>query len=171
MPKAGTTCAGPVYSRSSKGVPEEAWQTHVTVAAVCEQEGRFLLVEELIDGQLRLNQPAGHLDKGESLTAAVVRETREEAAWDILPVAVIGVYLWQEPTGTRTFLRAAFSAQCLKHHPDQPLDTGVQRALWLSHAEIAARPERLRSPLVLRCIEDYLKGHSYPLDLMHHLSN
>lgn len=148
-----------------------SWQAHVTVAAICERDGRFLLVEELIDGRLLLNQPAGHLDPGESLTDAVVREALEESAWAVEPLAVIGLYLWQEPSGRSTFLRAAFACRCLRHFPGQALDTGVQRAVWMSLAEIKACPERLRSPLVLRCIEDYLRGCSYPLDMLQYLSD
>jgi ADP-ribose pyrophosphatase YjhB (NUDIX family) len=147
----------------------EIWKPHVTVAAVAEREGRFLLVEELIDGRLLLNQPAGHLDENESLQAAVAREAREETAWEFEPEALVGIYLWKEPAGQKTFLRAAFAGRCLRHDPQQPLDTGVQRALWLTRDEIAAQHGRLRSPLVLLCIDDYLRGRRYPLDLVRHV--
>jgi 8-oxo-dGTP pyrophosphatase MutT (NUDIX family) len=152
-------------------VIEASWQAHVTVAALCEQEGRFLLVEELIDGQLLLNQPAGHLDPGESLVEAVVREAREESAWVVEPLALVGLYLWREPARTKSFLRAAFACRCLRHFPDQDLDIGVQRAVWMSHAEVKANQGRLRSPLVLRCIEDFQRGCSYPLDVLQYLSD
>ncbi|HXG28657.1 MAG TPA: NUDIX hydrolase [Nevskiales bacterium] len=149
---------------------DNIWRPHVTVAAVAERDGRFLLVEERIDGRLLYNQPAGHLDENESLIAAVAREAREETAWDFEPEALIGLYLWKEPTGGKTFLRAAFAGHCLRHHPQQPLDAGIQRALWLSRDEIAALGGRLRSPLVLRCVDDYLRGCRYPLDVLQHLA-
>lgn len=149
---------------------EAIWKPHVTVAAVAERDGRFLLVEELIEGQLVLNQPAGHLDENESLLAAVTRETLEETAWEFEPESLIGLYLWKEPTGGKTFLRAAFAGRCLRHHPGQPLDTGVQRAIWLSRPEIAALQDRLRSPLVLMCIDDYLSGKRFPLDMLRYLN-
>jgi ADP-ribose pyrophosphatase YjhB (NUDIX family) len=149
---------------------DSLWRPHVTVAAVAERDGRFLLVEELIDGRLLYNQPAGHLDENESLLTAVVREAREETAWEFEPEALIGLYLWKEPTGAKTFLRAAFAGRCLHHHPQQPLDTGVQRALWLTRDEIAALRERLRSPLVLCCVDDYLRGCRYPLAMLQHLA-
>lgn len=151
-------------------MPGNLWKPHATVAAVAEQSGRFLLVEELIDGRLLLNQPAGHLDEDESLLDAVVRETREESAWDFEPSALIGLYLWKEPSGQSTFLRAAFAGHCRQHHPEQALDTGVQRAVWMSREDIIAAQDRLRSPLVLRCIDDYLRGCRYPLELLQHLS-
>jgi 8-oxo-dGTP pyrophosphatase MutT (NUDIX family) len=146
------------------------WRPYVTVAAIAERDGRFLLVEELIDGRLLLNQPAGHLDENESLLAAVAREAREETAWEFEPEALVGLYLWKEPAEHKTFLRAAFTGRCLRHHPDQPLDTGVQRALWLSRDEVAAAQGRLRSPLVLRCIDDYVRGQRFPLALLQHLT-
>lgn len=149
---------------------EDFWKPHVTVAAVTEREGRFLLVEELIEGKLVLNQPAGHLDENESLVTAVVRETREETAWDFEVDALVGLYLWKVPTGQKTFLRAAFAGHCRQHYPDQLLDTGIQRAVWMTRAEIAAADEKLRSPLVLLCIDDYLRGYRFPLDLIHYLT-
>lgn len=100
----------------------------------------------------------------------MVRETREESAWEFTPDALIGLYLWRTPGDSRTYLRAAFAGHCLAHHPDEPLDSGVQRALWLGRAEIAAAEARLRSPLVLRCIDDYLRGQRFPLTLVQDLS-
>ena len=140
------------------------WNPEVTVAAVVRRDSRFLMVEERIDGQLVLNQPAGHLEDGETLLAAVIRETREETAWRFLPRALIGTYLWRNPSSGRSFLRFAFSGDVDDHRPEQPLDEGIERAVWLSHAELQARPPRLRSPLVMRCIEDFLLGKSQPLD-------
>jgi 8-oxo-dGTP pyrophosphatase MutT (NUDIX family) len=136
----------------------------VTVAAVVSREGRFLLVEERIQGRLVLNQPAGHLEDRETLVEAAVRETREETAWRFHPEALVGTYLWRNPSNGRSFLRFAFCGEVDDHQPQQPLDKGIVRALWLSPDELQAQPARLRSPLVMRCIEDFLQGRRLPLD-------
>jgi 8-oxo-dGTP pyrophosphatase MutT (NUDIX family) len=140
------------------------WNPEVTVAAVVEREGRFLMVEDRISGRLVFNQPAGHLEEGETLVDAVVRETREETAWRLLPEAMVGVYLWRSPGNGRTFLRFAFCGTVDDHRPDQPLDAGIQRAVWLRHDQLLMQTSRLRSPLVLRCLDDYLLGRRQPLD-------
>ncbi|MGD8430461.1 MAG: NUDIX hydrolase [Ectothiorhodospiraceae bacterium] len=145
---------------------EEVWKPHVTVAAVVEREGRFLLVEETSSGRVVLNQPAGHLEPGESLSDAVVRETLEEAALDIEPQSLVGIYRWEHPTKPKTFLRVAFAARILRRHPDRELDDGIHRTLWLNPEEIAEQARRLRSPLVQRSVMDYLSGHRYPLELL-----
>jgi 8-oxo-dGTP pyrophosphatase MutT (NUDIX family) len=136
----------------------------VTVAAVVIRDGRFLLVEERIAGRLVLNQPAGHLEDRETLVEAVVRETREETAWRFHPEALVGTYLWRNPVNGRSFLRFAFCGEVDDHHPRQALDKGIVRALWLTAAELEVQPARLRSPLVMRCIEDFLQGRRQPLD-------
>lgn len=136
----------------------------VTVAAVVEREGRFLMVEELISGRLVLNQPAGHLEDRESLIEAAIRETREETAWRFHPEALVGIYLWRNPDNERTFLRFAFCGTVDQHDASQPLDTGIQRALWLSRNQLLAQSGRLRSPLVMRCLDDYTLGRRRPLD-------
>ncbi len=136
----------------------------VTVAAVVERDGRFLMVEERIAGRLVLNQPAGHLEDAETLLDAVIRETREETAWRLLPQALIGVYLWRNPDDGRSFLRFAFCGTVDDHQAAQPLDTGIQRALWLNRAQLLAQAGRLRSPLVMRCLDDYLLGRRQPLE-------
>ena len=136
----------------------------VTVAAVVEQDGRFLIVEERISGRLVLNQPAGHLEDAETLLEAVVREAREETAWRFRPASMVGTYLWRNPETGRSYLRFAFSGSVDDHHPHRPLDTGIVRAIWLTHEQLRAQPQRLRSPLVLRCLEDYLLGKRQPLD-------
>ncbi|MFV8833888.1 NUDIX hydrolase [Aquisalimonas sp.] len=141
------------------------WKPHVTVAAIAHHEGAFLLVEEYAGGQLVLNQPAGHLEPGESLAEAVVRETREESAWDFQPEAIVGVYRWFSARRNETFLRVCFCGAVRDHRPDQPLDDGIQRALWVTPDTLRDTPERLRSPLVMRGIEDYQAGCRYPLDL------
>ena len=135
----------------------------LTVAAIVQREGRFLMVEERIAGRLVLNQPAGHLEDAESLVEAAIRETREETAWRLNPEALVGVYLWRNPDNGRSFLRFAFCGTVDDHRPGQPLDTGIQRALWLSRDQLLAQPGRLRSPLVMRCLDDYLLGKRQPL--------
>ena len=145
---------------------EIIWKPHVTVAAVAEDGGRFLLVEEQIDGKTVLNQPAGHLEEGENLLAAVIRETLEETAWQFQPAALVGLYRWRQPDTGATFLRITFSGTCTAHYPDRQLDSGIAQAIWLSVPEIRQQVARLRSPMVLRSIEDYLAGHAYPLTLL-----
>jgi len=140
------------------------WNPEVTVAAVVMRDARFLMVEERIRGRLVLNQPAGHLEDRETLLAAAIRETREETAWRFQPHALIGTYLWRSPLDGRGFLRFAFAGEVDDHRPQQPLDKGIVRAVWLSHAELQAQVARLRSPLVMRCIDDFLLGRKQPLD-------
>ena len=142
------------------------WKPNVTVAAVVERDGRFLLVEEEADGGLMLNQPAGHLDEGESLLAAVARETLEETAWHFAPEALLGVYRWPNPRKRVTYLRFAFTGRVVRHEPDRPLDRGIVRTLWLTPAEVRAQSDRHRSPQVMRCIDDYAAGRRYPLDIL-----
>jgi 8-oxo-dGTP pyrophosphatase MutT (NUDIX family) len=143
------------------------WNPEVTVAAVVQRDGagnaKFLMVEERIGGRLVLNQPAGHLENGETLVEAVIRETREETAWRLRPEALVGIYLWRNPDNGRTFLRFAFCGTVDDHQPDQPLDTGIVRTLWLSQEQLLAQTARLRSPLVLRCLEDFRLGKRLPL--------
>lgn len=142
------------------------WKPNVTVAAVVERDGSFLLVEERADGALVLNQPAGHLDEGESLVEAVVRETLEETAWHIAPLALLGVYRWFHPDKGITYLRFAFIARALRQEPNRALDDGIVQAIWLAPEEIARQHPRHRSPQVQRCIDDYLAGQRYPLELI-----
>jgi len=141
-----------------------AWSPDVTVAAVVVRDNRFLLVEERIAGRLVLNQPAGHLEDGETMLEGSIREAREETAWRFSPQALVGTYLWRNPENGRSFLRFAFCGEVDDHRPRQPLDKGIVRTLWLSRAELLERPARLRSPLVMRCIEDFLDGRRQPLD-------
>jgi 8-oxo-dGTP pyrophosphatase MutT (NUDIX family) len=148
----------------------EVWKPNVTVAAVIERDGKFLLVEEETDGGVRFNQPAGHLDPDESLVEACIRETLEETAWHFTPSALVGIYQWPRPQGDVTYLRFAFTGQIGEHEADRALDTGILRALWLSQEEIRAVQERHRSPLVQQCIADYLAGRRFPLDLIRHYS-
>ena len=145
------------------------WTPHLTVATIIERDGRFLLVEEYAGGDhLVYNQPAGHLDAHETLAAAAIRETLEETAWEIEVNAVVGVYYWTHPQG-ETFIRTCFAGTAQHHHPDQRLDDGIERAVWLTYEEIASLDSRLRSPMVLRCLDDYGAGKRYPLDLFSYL--
>jgi 8-oxo-dGTP pyrophosphatase MutT (NUDIX family) len=136
----------------------------ITVAAVAETAGRFLCVEERINQRLVFNQPAGHVEPGESLIAAVVREVREETAWRFEPRALLGVYLWRRPSARRATLRFAFTGTVTDHDAHQRLDRGIVRTHWLSPAELQARAAQLRSPLVLRCVEDFLAGELRSLE-------
>lgn len=147
-----------------------SWNPHIVVAAIVEREGRFLIVEETIEGQLLLNQPAGHWEQGETLIEGVKRETLEESAWDIEPTGVLGLYEWQPPDLNYPFVRIAFVAKALQHHPERALDDGIVRALWMTREELARDSMRTRSPSVERCVDDYLAGRIYPLSLITHLT-
>jgi 8-oxo-dGTP pyrophosphatase MutT (NUDIX family) len=146
-----------------------SWNSHITVACVVEREGRFLLVEERVSGGLVLNQPAGHWDEGETLFQAAVRETLEESAWEVELDGLLGIYAFKPQNLDYGFLRVAFAARALRHHPRRALDEGIERAVWLSRDELAACSERHRSPMVLRGVDDYLAGRRYPLELLTHL--
>jgi 8-oxo-dGTP pyrophosphatase MutT (NUDIX family) len=141
------------------------WKPDVTVAAVIERDDRFLLVEERIRGRLVFNQPAGHLEDGESLLEAVVREALEETAWIFLPQSLLGVYLWRSPRG-HTTLRFAFNGTIRDFDARRTLDPPIVATHWLTRDEIRARSAALRSPLVLSCIDDYLRGVRLPLDAL-----
>ena len=138
----------------------------MTVAAVLEQNGEFLLVEEKIDGKICYNQPAGHWECGESLIDAVTRETLEETAYSFVPDYLIGIYNWHNPDKNISFLRFTFGGTISGHQPERVLDTGIIAARWLSWSAIKACAAQHRSPMVLSGIEDYLAGKRYPLDLL-----
>ena len=142
------------------------WKPNVTVACVVEREGRFLLVEEAEAGARVLNQPAGHLEEGESLSDAVIRETREETGWAFEPTALVGLYRWVHPQSGLTFLRAAFTGQLASHDGGASLDPDILANHWMDRDALLRSGLGLRSPLVLRCIDDYLAGRRYPLELM-----
>ena len=147
----------------------EIWKPAVTVAAIIEKDGCFLLVEEQTEDGIRYNQPAGHLEPGESLEQAVVRETLEETAHDFAPTALLGTYLlhYESPDGQliRSFLRFAFVGALGKLH-NQPLDTGILRTVWMTRDQIASCRELHRSPLLMKCVDDYLQGQRAPLSLL-----
>lgn len=138
------------------------WKPDITVAAIVEQEGRFLCVEERIGGRRVFNQPAGHVEQGEDFLTAVIRETWEETAWRFVPEALLGVYTWHADA-RRSTLRFAFCGSVHDHDPSRALDTPVLAAHWLSRAQLADPARPLRTPLVLRCIDDYLAGRRLPL--------
>jgi len=142
------------------------WKPNVTVAAVVERDGCFLLVEEHTAGGVLFNQPAGHLDPGESLIEGVARETLEETAYSFAPTALLGIYQYRRRGADVTYLRFAFVGRITGHDPDRPLDEGIIRAAWFTPEEIRDSREKHRSPLVVRCLEDYLAGHRYPLALL-----
>ncbi len=142
----------------------DVWKPSVTVAAVIERDGRFLLVEERSEGRLVLNQPAGHLDPGESLVAACRREVLEETAHRFEPGALVGVYRWHYAPREVTFLRFCFKGE-LKGEDKRPLDKEIVRLHWLTPEELRARRSDHRSPLVQKCVEDFLAGQSFPLAL------
>ena len=144
------------------------WKPNVTVAAVVERDGRFLLVEEDTSSGRLFNQPAGHLEPGESLAEAVVRETLEETARAFKPTGLLGVYQYHHPGDDVTYIRFAFTGEITSHDAGRALDEGIIRAVWLTPEEIRRDTSRHRSPLVMRCIDDYLAGTRYPLDVIHH---
>jgi ADP-ribose pyrophosphatase YjhB (NUDIX family) len=139
----------------------------ITVAAVIERGGRFLLVEEEDEGRIVFNQPAGHLEQHESLVEGCRREVLEESGWHFRPSDLVGIYRWSRPGpasgASVTYVRFTFCGELGEHEPGRKLDAGIVRALWLDADEIRASRERHRSPLVLRCVEDYLAGRRYPL--------
>ncbi|MBP0942034.1 NUDIX hydrolase [Pseudomonas alliivorans] len=142
------------------------WQAHVTVATIVEDQGRFLFVEEIKGGRKVLNQPAGHLDPNESLQRAAVRETLEETGWDVELTSVVGIYLYTAPSNGVTYQRICFAAKALRHHPDYTLDDGIVRPIWLTRDQLLGEQDRWRSELVLRCVDDYLNGERFSLDLL-----
>ncbi|NNM69288.1 MAG: NUDIX hydrolase [Gallionella sp.] len=144
------------------------WKPNVTVAAVIARAGKFLLVEEETVQGARFNQPAGHLEADETLLAAAVRETLEESAYHFTPSHLVGIYRWHAIESDTTYLRFAFTGDIAGHEADRALDAGILQAVWLTPDEIRASKMRHRSPLVLRCMEDYLAGKRYPLDLLVH---
>ncbi len=145
------------------------WRPDLTVAAIVQRDDRFLMVEERIRDTLVYNQPAGHVEDGESILDAVIRETLEETAWRFVPQHLLGVYLWRNPDNGHSFLRVAIIGQAVEQVPGQQLDTGIVAAHWLDRATLQQRRAQWRSPLVMRCIDDYLAGHRHELDALRYL--
>ena len=142
------------------------WRPDLTVATVVERDGRFLIVEELIKQLAVFNQPAGHVEDGESIIEAAIRETLEETAWTFQPRHLIGTYLWRNPDNGRSTLRFALAGDVTQHDPRQRLDHGILRAHWMTRDELVGATPRLRSPLVLQCLDDYLAGRRFDLAAM-----
>jgi 8-oxo-dGTP pyrophosphatase MutT (NUDIX family) len=146
--------------------PNEFPRPVVTVATIVARDDAYLVVEEETGAGLRLNQPAGHVEAGESLIAAALRETLEETAYTVAPDALVGIYRWQSPVSGETFVRFAFAAAVIDHDPARALDRGIVRAMWLTYDEICARGASHRGPLVLRCLDDHRAGRRLPLDVI-----
>jgi 8-oxo-dGTP pyrophosphatase MutT (NUDIX family) len=147
----------------------EIWRPHVTVACVVADGDRYLMVEEEVSGLLAYNQPAGHLEDGESLVAAALRETLEETGWTVQLQHLIGVHQWRSTEHGDAVVRFSFAARPVSHDPERSLDTDILRALWLSRADIASLGARLRSPLVLLSIDAWLAGQRLPLETLGYL--
>jgi 8-oxo-dGTP pyrophosphatase MutT (NUDIX family) len=147
------------------------WKPNVTVAAVVERDGRFLLVEEETPDGIRLNQPAGHLDPGETPLDGAIREALEETACMFTPSALLGIYMARSLSATErepvTYLRFAFVGTVSEPEPGRALDHGIVRTLWLTAGEIQARQPEHRSPLVMKCVDDYVAGQRYPLSVVY----
>jgi len=142
------------------------WKPHVTVAAVIEEQGKFLLVEEETSNGLAFNQPAGHLEPGEEIINAIKREVNEETAWQFEPEYIIAIQLWRKTSEFPSFIRVCFAGKVHSHNKEQTLDEGIVATHWLTPKEIAAKKSQLRSPLVLTSIDEYLRGECYPLTLL-----
>ncbi|MBP4045260.1 NUDIX hydrolase [Chromobacterium violaceum] len=145
------------------------WKPNATVAAIIERDGRFLMVEEETPAGLRLNQPAGHLERGETLLQAVTREALEESGWLFAPRGLTGIYLADAQDGDVTYMRFAFHGDATPPAAPPRLDAGIVAVHWLSFEDIAAQQTRLRSPVVSQCLQDYLNGIAYPLQLIRDL--
>ncbi|MEC9341465.1 MAG: NUDIX hydrolase [Pseudomonadota bacterium] len=142
------------------------WKPHLTVAAMVEHDGRFLVVEEHSEGRLVINQPAGHVEDGEAITDACIRETLEETGWRVTPDALVGIYRWVNPGTGDTMVRVCFACNGARQEAPRPLDDTIHAAHWLTEAQLRAACDRTRSPLVLRCLDDFLAGNRHPLALL-----
>jgi 8-oxo-dGTP pyrophosphatase MutT (NUDIX family) len=147
-------------------MPESVWKPRTTVVALCERDGRYLLVRESVNGDIVFNQPAGHLDPDETLLQAVVRETMEETRYRFTPTALQGIYRFKpDSEDNRTYIRFLFRGE-VGERIDGPLDQGIIAAEWLSYDEVCACRGQHRSPMVLQCIDDFRSGPGYPLDVL-----
>jgi len=143
-----------------------AWKPHVTVAAVIEKNGRYLMVEETTEQGVAFNQPAGHIEPGEDLIAAIKREVLEETAWQFEPSALVGVQLWRKTSNAPTFLRFCFTGIVTQLTEQLTLDSDIIATHWLTLEEVSMRKHQLRSPLVQISLDQYLKGQRYPLTII-----
>jgi 8-oxo-dGTP pyrophosphatase MutT (NUDIX family) len=143
------------------------WNPHLTVATVVERDNTYLLVEELSNGLSVYNQPAGHLEPNETLQQAAVRETLEETGWGIELNGIVGVALYKSPANNITYYRTTFFASPVQHNPKLELDEGIVRAVWMSYEEMLSVADKMRSPLVIKAVEQYRAGHQYPLNLIY----
>jgi 8-oxo-dGTP pyrophosphatase MutT (NUDIX family) len=147
------------------------WRPDLTVAAIVQRDDdHFLIVEERIGGGVVFNQPAGHVEDGESIVAAAIRETLEETAWHFQPTHLVGLYLWRNPHNGRSTLRVAISGEVTGHEANRRLDHGILSTHWMNRTTLLAHAARLRSPLVLRCIDDHLAGRRFGLDALTHMT-
>lgn len=142
------------------------WAPHVTVATIVERDNRYLMVYEEAENRRVYNQPAGHLEPNETLIEAALRETREETGWTVKVTGVVGVNLYTAPSNGITYFRTTFIAEPLSLDAEQPLDTGILEAVWLTYEEILARKDQLRSPMTLQIIEEYRAGRRFPLNVI-----
>lgn len=142
------------------------WPPHITVASIIEKDNRFLMVEEISDGLIVFNQPAGHLEPGESLQQAAIRETFEETGWHIELTHVLGVSKYTSPLNNVIYYRTSFIGTALEHDKNAQLDDGIIQATWLTLEELEAQADKLRSPLVVKNIKQYLAGERYPLSII-----
>lgn len=142
------------------------WAPHVTVATIVERDDRYLMVYEEAENRRVYNQPAGHLEPNETLIEAALRETREETGWTVKVTGVVGVNLYTAPSNGITYFRTTFIAEPLSLDAEQPLDTGILEAVWLTYEEILARKDQLRSPMTLQIIEEYRAGRRFPLNVI-----
>jgi len=142
------------------------WKPHVTVAAIIEKNNKFLLVEEETANGIAFNQPAGHLENGEPIITAIIREVDEETAWQFIPDYIIAIQLWRKNPEFSSFLRVCFAGKVHSHQAEQKLDDGIITTHWLTRDEIAEKKSQLRSPLVLNSVDAYLSGEHYPLSLL-----
>jgi 8-oxo-dGTP pyrophosphatase MutT (NUDIX family) len=145
------------------------WRPDLTVAAIVQRDDRFLMVEERIRGRLVFNQPAGHVEDGETILDAAARETLEETGWQFTPRHLLGLYLWRDPDNGISILRVAVCGEVHEHDATRELDRGIVAAHWLTRDALLAQSARLRSPLVLRCIDDHLAGRIIGLEALTHL--
>ncbi|WP_430462552.1 NUDIX hydrolase [Thalassolituus sp. LLYu03] len=143
----------------------ERWTPHATVATVIEHQGRFLMVKEVALGAEVINQPAGHVEQGETIVAAAVREALEETGWEVAVQGLVGLYIYTAPANGITYHRYCFCGSPVREVPDAQLDDGIVGPVWMTIEELRTS-QYLRSPMVLTCVEDYLKGTRYPLSVI-----